>query len=277
MAKSVLRFPRIDFDYNEIGDLIQDAVFNGTFVAATNRKVVLQGIEGGKIVFKGDFKVVNGAVAGGKVSGYTAWVGGEKVMKAKGLSFAFAELDQAISDAQADNGSSAHAFFLLLTVDRVIGSKTDDLMLGIAPLLKGRGGDDMIISSFGDKKVLGGNGDDVIVAGLGDDDLFGGRGLDTFAFTSPEDGVDRLHDFKARERIALDDGGFAALGPGVDVAEFVLGKEALTGDHHLIYHRPSGRLWWDPDGAGGSGKILLAKLIESPKLSVANFYVDDFT
>jgi Ca2+-binding RTX toxin-like protein len=126
--------------------------------------------------------------------------------------------------------------------------------------------------------VKGEAGDDTIIAGPGDDNLFGGKGRDIFAFTDPDDGVDRIRDFKVKQdRIGLDDGSFAALGATVEAAEFVLGTEALTAEHHLIHDRDSGKLWWDADGAGGAGRVLLARLTDGTKLGAANFHMDDFT
>ena len=59
--------------------------------------------------------------------------------------------------------------------------------------------------------------------------------------------------------------------------EFVVGEEALTAEQHIIYDDQSGKLYWDEDGVGGAGKILLARVSGDVGLSAANFIVDDYT
>ena len=259
MAKSIIRFFKVDLEFDEIGGLLGDAFENGSLEGGTKHKVVLEGEDGGRIVFKGKFKVDNGVVTGGKVTGYTALLNGDKVMKASGYDMSFTELESALDAAHGQNDDSEQAFRLMLTSDLALGSNGDDKMFGISKLIKGGKGDDTIFSSFRDKTIEGEAGNDLIVAGLGDDKLFGGKGRDVFAFTAVDDGVDRVRDFSAgKDKFGFDTSEFQALGGSVEATEFVVGEEALTADQHIIYD--AGKVYWDADGVGGAGKILLARI-----------------
>jgi Ca2+-binding RTX toxin-like protein len=278
MAKSTLRYFKQSGDVNELSDLIGDVASNGTFGTPSRHKVVLTGTDGGKIVFKGDFQVVNGAITSGTVTGFTAILDGKRVMRAIDYDVSFPDLANALEDAQGTNGDSEAFNFMLLTAKQVIGSKGDDTMAGVAKLLIGGEGDDTIISSFGDKTVKGEAGNDTIIAGSGNDSLYGGKGRDIFAFTDVTDGVDRIRDFSSKkDKFGFDDGSFKALGGTIEATEFFVGEDALTADQHIIYDGQSGKLYWDEDGVGGVDKILLARLTDSPKLTVANMAIDDYT
>jgi Ca2+-binding RTX toxin-like protein len=278
MAKSTLRYFEQTGDINELSDLVGDAASNGTFGTPSKHKVALTGTDGGKIVFKGDFQVVNGVITSGTVTGFTAILDGKRVLKAIDYDLSFPDLANALEDAQGKNGDSEAFNFMLLTAKQVIGSKGDDTMAGVSKLLLGGKGDDTIISSFGDKTIKGEDGNDTIIAGTGNDNLYGGKGRDIFAFTDVTDGVDRIRDFSSKkDKFGFDDGPFKALGGTIEATEFVVGEEALTADQHLIYDDDSGKLYWDEDGVGGAGKILLVRLTDGPKLTVANMVIDDYT
>ena len=231
IAKSILRFFKIDIEFDEIGSLLGDAFENGSLGGGTKHKVVLEGEDGGRIVFKGKFKVDNGVVTGGKVTGYTALLNGDKVIEASGYDVSFADLKSALDAAHGQNDQSEQVFRLMLTSDLALGSNADDKMFGISKLIKGGKGDDTIFSTFRDKTIEGEAGNDLIVAGLGNDKLFGGKGRDTFAFTD----VNRRRGPRprffgvVRTSSASTTAGSSAMGGLVEATEFVVGEEALTG------------------------------------------------
>jgi Ca2+-binding RTX toxin-like protein len=282
--KSTLQFYSASNKFNELGAMFYDALIDGTIGPPKKHKFALTGIDGGKFVIKGDFEISGGVITGGKIKGFTAFVDGNKVMQATNLRVKYSDFKEKLDNARLENDPDTESLFLLiLTADQTLGSQGDDLMFGLSGFIKGGGGNDTIVSGFGDKFVWGEGGNDLIIAGVGDDRLFGGKGRDIFAFTMLEDGVDRLKDFNAkRDKIGFDDGSepdddFFVLGPTVDLTEFVVGEAALTAEHHLIHDRASGRLYWDGDGVGGTGQVLLAVLPEKLKLTSANFVVDDYT
>jgi Ca2+-binding RTX toxin-like protein len=240
-------------------------------VKGTKKKVVLQGADGGKIVFKGDFVVEDGTVTGGTITGLKGYAGGTKFMIGTGYDLDFQSFAEALEDDEA-------AIALLFTVDRAIGSRKDDVMLAVAKTLKGGDGDDTIFGNFRDKTIKGGDGNDLVFAGSGNDQLFGGKGRDTFLFGTIEDGVDRIRDFEGKkDKIAFAPSeDFGALGDSVDAAELVIGTAATTPAHRIVYDDATGRLYWDADGVGGAAQVLLARIDGAPKLKLANFMVEDF-
>lgn len=269
MAKSTLRFFGADVAVGDIGDFFEDLNENGAFVNASKHKVVLEGL-GSKILLKGDFDVENGVVTGGTIRAFTAFVGGERLMKASGYKLDFSEL----ADSLGQNESFLQ---LMFTADRAIGSKGDDTIFAVAKSIKSGDGDDFIVSSFRNKTIKAGDGDDTIIAGLGNDNLHGGKGRDVFVFQTPLDGVDRIRDFEVRkDKIAFAPNGFDPLGDTVDAAEFVIGPAATTADHRIIYDDATGRLYWDEDGVGGAAQVALARLDKDLKLTTASFIVEDF-
>lgn len=91
--------------------------------------------------------------------------------------------------------------------DILKGLGGDDLLLSGDgdDWLRGDGGNDRLFGQAGDDRVEGGAGDDVVDGGLGDDILSGGSGFDmltggfgtdVFAFARGETGYDRIVDFE---------------------------------------------------------------------------------
>jgi len=125
----------------------------------------------------------------------------------------------------------------------------------------------------------GGAGDDTLVGGAGNDSLIGGSGNDNFIFNSaPDDtNIDALHGYNARnDTILLDGAVFTALGsPGVLAAgAFRTGIAASDADDRIIYHSPSGALFYDADGLGGVAAVQFATLTGVPGfISNAEFLV----
>ena len=76
--------------------------------------------------------------------------------------------------------------------DRLTGTNSKDFLLGKA-------GNDILVGKKG-RDVLGGNkGNDTLIGGQGRDLLTGGGGADRFIYRTPQDGVDRITDFKVRK------------------------------------------------------------------------------
>ena len=268
MAKSILRYFSTSSDFNEIGGFLADTLEAGVFTNATKHKVVLEA-PGGSFVFKGHFDLVGGVATDGTVTGFTAFVNGERLMKGSNYDIDFGDLSASIGEEDT--------FALILSADRTFGSKKSDVIFSISKVIKGGDGDDLMVSGLTDKTMKGEDGNDTIIAGDGQDVLVGGKWKDVFVYLSPEDGIDDIRDFKVKQdKIGFDDGQFSVLGTSVDATEFVVGTDATTADQHVIYDSVTGNLYWDEDGVGGTGKIQLAHLDKGPQLTTANFSVDDF-
>lgn len=99
-------------------------------------------------------------------------------------------------DLAAGTASGADGNDTLETVENILGSSFDDVLIGDS-------GVNTISGGLGNDVVRGDGGDDVLDGGAGHDVLFGGDGADIFAFTVAENG-DRIRDFvSGTDRIDL--------------------------------------------------------------------------
>lgn len=271
MAKSILRFLKSDVELSDVADFFEGVLGDGTITGAGRHKFVLQGADGSKIVFKGDFTVENGVITGGQIKGLTGFLEGEKAFVGTGYDIDYTTFSDTLDEGEA-------ILELLFTVDKAVGSKGDDVIFAIAKTIEGGDGNDTIVGNVRSKTIRGGDGNDLILAGVGNDKLFGEKGHDTFLFNGTNEGVDRIRDFEVRkDKIAFSPGGdFASLGDSVDASEFFVGAAATTADHHIIYDAAKGRLYFDADGTGATPQILMARLDKDLKLTAANFFLDDF-
>ena len=130
--------------------------------------------------------------------------------------------------------------------------------------------------------VNGGDNDDELYGGSGSDTLTGGDGNDNFRLFSPTEGVDTIFDFSKvggnTDKIYLDDAGFTAIGPSLDVAEFLSGAgvtTATTSTQRIIYDSSSGALYYDADGssAGAAVQILNLGVKTHPNLTASDFHI----
>lgn len=129
-----------------------------------------------------------------------------------------------------------------------------------------------------DNVIVGGTGDDILAGGMGRDILTGGAGRDTFVLSARPGltDADTITDFRPGEdRLALS----SAL-PGMVPAGAMLTDSALTtvtairdADDRLLYDRGTGNLWYDVDGSGPRGALLLARLAKGLSLTASDFLV----
>ena len=166
----------------------------------------------------------------------------------------------------------------------LIGNGGDDHLNGMngADTLKGGAGNDRLSGSNGrdnldggldDDVLRGGNGNDVLNGGTGSDILFGGLGRDTFVFAHPELGTDTIKDFRSHvDKIAIDFSPDAVEGLGSD--DFFLSTDLAdlrAGHPGLIYHRATGVLSYDADGAGGNDPADIAHFNPGTLVSMSDF------
>lgn len=161
--------------------------------------------------------------------------------------------------------------------DSVTGGVNGDTLLGLDgnDALLGGGGNDSISGDRGRDTVDGGTGDDTLIGWYGGDVMTGGAGADWFGFVnfSGLADADRITDFTVgQDAIILQRYYFGAVtgSPAVTAAEFVQGIQALDADDHILYDRPTGRLWYDADGVGGAGPQLVVTLTAGTALTNAD-------
>lgn len=127
----------------------------------------------------------------------------------------------------------------------------------------------------------GGAGADTIEGGLGGDTLTGGTKADVFVFNSALGGsnVDQLTDLNVSDdTIWLEKTGagpFDAVNIGALSADAfkVYGTGAVDGNDRILYDSASGKIYYDADGSGSSGRILFATVAPGTALTSADFVV----
>lgn len=145
---------------------------------------------------------------------------------------------------------------------------------GLANRLTGNAAANILNGGSGKDILKGGSGNDTLIGGRGADTLAGGNGADAFRLGSLESvaradviidfvpGVDSLQILRAAFP------GLADHAPGVLAEnELALGTVAMTAEQHLVYDVATGRLFYDPDGVGGAGQVLIAVLDNHPALT----------
>lgn len=149
--------------------------------------------------------------------------------------------------------------------------------------LTGNEGDDLLIGGEGNDRLLGGDDNDTLVGGLGKDTLTGGDGNDRFQFNAPEEGPDTISDFNSTDDVIQVSanrpgvfggfGGGLVIGSAISAAQFQLGTAALDSSDRFIYNKANGQLFFDADGTGVRGQILIATLSNTPTITAADIVV----
>ncbi|BAQ65371.1 Calx-beta domain-containing protein [Geminocystis sp. NIES-3709] len=153
--------------------------------------------------------------------------------------------------------------------DTLIGGNGNDSLFG-------GGGNDRLLGDDGNDTINAGSGNDTLIGGNGNDSLIGGSGVDFFLFNFPNDGIDRVTDFKVTEdKIGISASGF---GGGLTTGilgnnQFSIGSSATTADQRFIYNSSTGALFFDDDGNGANSAVQIASLNTRLTLTASNFMV----
>ncbi|HEU6441277.1 MAG TPA: calcium-binding protein [Microvirga sp.] len=157
----------------------------------------------------------------------------------------------------------------------------NDVLYGTArgDTIFGGVGNDRLYGASGSDHLAGGSGDDRLHGGNGRDTLRGNAGQDAFVFDTRPNSVtnlDTLPDFSvADDTIWLDTSVFTSLGAvgPLKSSMFWTGAAAHDATDRIVYDSARGLLYYDPDGAGGAGKVSLAKLSTGLKMTSADFLI----
>ena len=166
----------------------------------------------------------------------------------------------------------------LTGIERLYGGKGDDT-------LTGTNGANEIIGMKGADVIRGLGGNDMLYGELGKDTLTGGAGKDKFLFhTAPALGnADTITDFSHTEgdKLVLSASIYSGTGatPGSVLAKGAFyaaagAKAAHDADDRIIYDTASGKLYYDADGQGGSGPVIIATLQGHPALFSSDILFD---
>jgi serralysin len=150
----------------------------------------------------------------------------------------------------------------------------------LANTITGNAGNNTLDGGNGNDTLSGGAGRDALNGGAGKDTLTGGNGGDFFVFNTAlnaSTNVDTITDFNvAADTIRIDNAVFAGLANGtLAAAAFKANTTGNAGDasDRIIYETDTGKLFFDTDGTGASGKIQFATLDPGLALTNADFVV----
>jgi hypothetical protein len=144
---------------------------------------------------------------------------------------------------------------------------------GLLRTVAGNAGNDTMNGGPGDDWLAGGPGDDRLSGDAGIDFLAGGSGNDTFVFSAPSDGVDRIAGFTSGEdTLEIAAGGFGgnltpnAIPTLLTVSDINLATNSGI-DGYFIYDNEGasrGMLYWDATGGSSADAVELARLVPDP-------------
>lgn len=140
---------------------------------------------------------------------------------------------------------------------------------------------DILTGDTQGNRLLGGAGNDLLNGGLGNDTLFGQTGRDAFVFNTIPNGVsnfDRIGDYVViDDQIRIDDAAYAGIGPlgTLAAAAFVANATGLAADatDRIIYNTSTGALYFDANGSGAGGRVLMGVLSAGLAMTSAEFAV----
>jgi len=235
-----------------------------------------------KMTVEGKGLTILGALpVGGEVTSITVAVNGDPAYVLKNVSIWLGDIR---STFKGDFEPS-----LFAKADQITGSSFADKLLGYGgnDRIAGGGGNDGIQGGKGNDTLLGSSGldtlkgqqgNDWLDGGLDDDTLSGGGGADKFVFdyALSAANIDTITDFTLGvDKIYLDNGTFFGLGGQGPLAsgKFVLGLTPPAVGAAILYDKPNGDLWFDPDGTGGEDAVQFARVADNLALSASDFWV----
>lgn len=176
-----------------------------------------------------------------------------------------------------------------ISIENVMGGNGNDVVKGNAAAniilggagrdrLSGEGGKDVLSGGIGNDTIDGGAGNDALHGAQGADILTGGAGRDSFYFdyVVVDKRADTITDYNvAEDTMYLDKLFFTAFKKSGTMAAsaFYKGTAAHDSSDRIIYNDKTGALYYDPDGTGKAGAILIAKIGAGLALTHADFII----
>ncbi|MEG4121147.1 calcium-binding protein [Microcoleus sp. N9_B4] len=223
--------------------------------------------------------------------------GNDFISYASGVSFAGLTAPNVITDNLGSNfiigGNGTDVITTGNGDDILFGDSfnaTDSLGGAGDDTLNSGAGNDTMLGGFGNDYLIGGDGNDSLGGGPGADTLIGGSGNDSFYYNNFGEGavgtnVDQIGDFTvSQDKFVLQFNGFNGLNAApnsnqpafeqflqINSAYNNTGNPLGSASSSLIFYEiNTGRLGYDPDGAGGNAGVTLAILNNNPRISASD-------
>lgn len=158
-------------------------------------------------------------------------------------------------------------------IENIIGTVCRDV-------LTGDGADNRLHGGGSHDMLAGAGGNDTLAGGHGADTLTGGAGADVFVFETYADRGDVLTDFTTGADVMLIDAaaygfGSAAIG-ALSAGAFLTTADSNTAQDatdRLIFRASDATLWFDRDGTGDLGPVLLADLADGTTITTTDIFL----
>jgi glucose/arabinose dehydrogenase len=216
--------------------------------------------------------------------------GDDTILAAAGDGSQLIRGDNGTRDTYSLAQTSAAATVSLASGVATSSATGSDTLEGIENVTGGGGGDSITGNSRantlsgggGADTLTGGSGNDLLIGGAGADWLDGARGADRIRYYSAAQGGDTLVRYRGLDDVTeVSASGFGGgLVAGMNLvatgryAENLTGlSDAAAGTGQFIYERDARTLWWDADGAGGTGAVEIATLVGGRDWSGAEIVV----
>jgi len=154
------------------------------------------------------------------------------------------------------------------SISWTIGADVENMVLTGSGNINGSGNE---LNNF----IFGNSGNNIITGGAGADVLSGGAGADQFVYNAVSEGGDAISDFVSGvDDIVIDASAFGGgLVAGGSVTLISGANPTAGAGGAFLYDTDDGRLFWDADGAGGAGPVLVATLGNLPTLTANDFII----
>ncbi|MGL4319573.1 MAG: calcium-binding protein [Paracoccaceae bacterium] len=242
-----------------VGSALNDRLFG---LAGVDR---LQGFAGNDVLWGGDgADSLNGGLGNDSLTG---GAGADRLVGSDGR------------DTASYKFSSQGVVVNLFTELGKGGDAEGDRLSGIEFLI-GSSLNDRLTGEQGANSIVGGTGADVISGKGGADFLRGGGGNDSFVFTDPRQGGDRISDFTNGtgndDRFLLRAKGFDGLSEGAlarTAFQTSNSDTATRGAVRIVYDQDDHTLYFDADGSGALRPVLLATLQPGAAVTLSDFLI----
>ncbi len=170
------------------------------------------------------------------------------------------------------------------------GLAAGDSYTGVEIVFGSQGGNDYLtgdefantlLGRAGADTLIGGAGDDVLSGGIGLDMLYGNAGNDSFVFNTLAEIGDRIMDFGAaagnNDTILVSAAGFGAglVAGALGANRFWASATGLShdADDRFMLRLTDRTVWFDADGTGAGGRVLVADLQDGAAFGVSDIFI----
>ncbi len=156
----------------------------------------------------------------------------------------------------------------LAEIEQVRGTRFGDTIRGTA-------GPETLLGADGRDRLIGSDGFNFLVGGKGQDTLSGGADTDIFQMNAPADFGDRITNFNALVDTILFDIAFAGRTGGSPTAAHFRTRadnQAQDANDRFIFRTTDKTLWFDRDGAGGQGPMMVVDLQQGATLTASDIF-----